>query len=439
MCKQLARVSLIVLLVALGYLSSVLAQVEQITHGSPLVVPLHSIVSVRTLPPLSAAAPSGTPSAIPRRFRTPDPEGLRLWKDFLRKNPDALKTAPGVVTQGPPNALVAPSPASPSSRMSDLAAPFLFPDPRGLQMWQDYLREHPNAVPMATGISTSTASQVPPNAPASSSPSSEHQFDGLSNADNIPFNVYDHPPDPNLGVGPGHVFQMVNHAGRITYKDGSRVPSAPDDFALSDFFWLEPEFFGVDPRIIYDAQSGRWFGTYLQFNADPEVRKSSIMLAVSTTSDPTDDFCLWQLGNPTYEDFIQDFPHIGVSSNKVAVSYNGVGFTGNWEGAGVYVIDKAELTALPCSPSASGWRYQPMREFVTLQPAQSLSGTNDIYMATWAGISEEYSILEVVRLSGLPPDLIWATTFRDIRTLHAPPDAHQKDSDVLLDTGWPIS
>src|SRR5256885_7244198 len=55
-------------------------------------------------------------------------------------------------------------------------------------------------------------------------------------------------------------------------------------------------FRSSDPRVIYDAISGRWFATYLQYSI--AASSSSIILAVSTTSDPTGSFCRYRIGNP---------------------------------------------------------------------------------------------------------------------------------------------
>ena len=99
-------------------------------------------------------------------------------------------------------------------------------------------------------------------------------FEGLSDADNTSITgIAALPPDDNLGVGPDHVFQMTNIVGRITNKSGGALSS----FSLNSFFNVDSAFDESDPRVIYDAGSGRWLATYLQFSYP--MRRSSIILA----------------------------------------------------------------------------------------------------------------------------------------------------------------
>ena len=85
------------------------------------------------------------------------------------------------------------------------------------------------------------------------------QFEGLSDADDIAVvKAQANPPDNGLAAGPGHVVQMVNIVGRTTDKTG-KIVSGP--FSLKSFFDGDPDAEGSDPRILYDALSGRWFAT----------------------------------------------------------------------------------------------------------------------------------------------------------------------------------
>ena len=253
-------------------------------------------------------------------------------------------------------------------------------------------------------------------------------FEGLTNDDNaaiIGFVVI--PPDDNLAVGPDHVFQIVNLVGRITTKTGSTLSS----FSLGSFFNVDSGFFEGDPRVIYDAMSGRWFATYLEFSDD--ASQSSIILAVSTTSDPTGVFCRYRLGNPTTEGFIQDFPMIGVSDDKVVVSYNGFTFPSYFAvfiGAGYYVIKKTDLTT--CAGSLAVNRVAPNVNAFTIHPAQSLSATSDLYMAEALDSGTQ---IKVYKVSGVPGSTVTTTTtIAPIRAGVPPPLAPQLGSGVLLDT-----
>ncbi|HET7340238.1 MAG TPA: hypothetical protein VFL90_02160, partial [Methylomirabilota bacterium] len=207
-------------------------------------VPLHAITSVHTLPPPAAEA----------------------WRD-----------------RGPRKPLLLPSGSE------------------AVRRWKENLR-HGHPAPRGQGhVAIDTAP-----APAGSTPlvgTVVGQFEGLANADNDA--VYGTalgilPPDNNLGVGPDHVFQIVNIVGRTTDKTGATART----FDLNSFFALDFLYSESDPKVIYDAASGRWFATYLEFaDFSPFFADSSIMLAVSQTSDPNGSFCLYKLGNPTSESF----------------------------------------------------------------------------------------------------------------------------------------
>src|SRR5262249_40268691 len=173
--------------------------------------------------------------------------------------------------------------------------------------------------------------------------SSVFGFEGPSDADNtalIGFSVL--PPDSNIGAGPDHLFQVVNSVGKISTKTGTPVSS----FTLRSFFGLDPNTNETDPRVLFDVLSQRWFASYAQFNATA----STIVLAVSTSSDPTGTFCRYRLGNPTTETFQLDFPQLGVSDDKVVVAYDAFSFPGASLGAGYFVINKADLIGCAAAP-----------------------------------------------------------------------------------------
>ena len=88
------------------------------------------------------------------------------------------------------------------------------------------------------------------------------QFEGISNADNKAFGISAFPPDNNLAAGPAHIFQITNVVGRITDKTGGVIQT----FAVEGSFAVDAGFDSSDPRVIYDAVSGRWFATHFQFS-----------------------------------------------------------------------------------------------------------------------------------------------------------------------------
>jgi hypothetical protein len=254
-------------------------------------------------------------------------------------------------------------------------------------------------------------------------------FDGLSNSDNAALTGGSRflPPDSVLGVGPIHVFQMVNVVGRITNKSGTGASS----FRLASFFGVDPGFDETDPRVAYDAVSQRWFAVYLQFS--DSLGSSSIILAVSTGSDPTGSFCRYRIGNPTTETFIQDFPKLGFSDDKVIVTYNAFTFAETFLGAGYYVLKKADLTA--CAGSVATNRVAPNGSRSTIFPAEAGTSTAAAFLAMHDPFTS--SLLRVITVTGVPGVSMVAESDAplSIRPWSVPPSAAQAGSAQLLDTG----
>ena len=353
-------------LVVLGHPSILIAQE---TRTLPLLqsIPPHSIVDVHTLPPPS------------------------------------LSTSPGEI----PTELT----------------PLLVPDPEGLRKWKGFIEDVPRGLPEGPGFVEDTASIAEP--PLSQTLTVMRQFEGLANSDNVAIlSSLVLPPDPNLGVGPAHVFQMANFVGRITDKTGANATS----FSLRSFFNLDTGFGETDPRVIYDAVGARWFGVYLQHSKS--VGSSSLIVAVSRTSDPTGAFCLYRLGNPTAETFQHDFPILGVSDDKVVVSYMGFAFSPNtFVGSGYYALSKARLMA--CE-AAGLVRFAPDPSRSVQYPVQSLTSTSDLYLVLHRAVNQ----LALFTVKGTPEasPVTETSTFLAIHDWSAPPDAPQPGSGVLLRT-----
>jgi len=311
----------------------------------------------------------------------------------------------------------------PGQAVIEQKKPFLVPDVEALRRLKRRLQV-PGALPQTTNFVKDTAG---PSAPSVTAPAASQQFEGLSQVDNVATTgAAVLPPDPNLGVGPNEIFQMVNQVGRITDKSGS--PNSASTFDLATFFSIF--FQGSDPRIIYDANSGRWFATYLEF--EPFFSYSAIILAVSTSSSPT-LFCKYQIPGPT--NVLQDFPQLGVSDNKVVVSYNGYRFPSltSYAGAGYYVVDKAGLLACGSSVTAAEAAPDPAR--ATIFPVQSLGSTNDLYMAMHTPSSSSLALMTV---SGVPGVTVVTETTASLPVnpwVAPPPAVQQGTSGALLDTG----
>lgn len=193
------------------------------------------------------------------------------------------------------------------------------------------------------------------------------------------------PPDTQVAVGPTEIIEMVNNSASVWSKSGSLISTLD----LNSLFGI-PELVGSDPRVIYDASSGRFFATYISYNPPPY----NLFFGNDTTVQ-----VLWSLGSAptgygdwngcTYVDTtgrLHDNPALGVSDDKVAIGTDVFAWPQAAQdpslaplGADTLLIDKS--TALsnttPC-PAA----YLPPVNAGIIRPAQSLSPTAPLYMAS---------------------------------------------------------
>lgn len=174
------------------------------------------------------------------------------------------------------------------------------------------------------------------------------------------------PPDQGLSVGGGYVVEAINTALRVYETDGSAASSTTP---LNHLFGLAPEVirsnppvfgdFTADPKCYFDPDTGRFFVTLLQLGVVPSTGdftgKSSVMIAVSQTSDPTTS--AWDIykidttndgtgGTPSHPNCpcFGDQPLIGADANGFYITTNEYPqFAAGFNGAQVYALDKFAL------------------------------------------------------------------------------------------------
>jgi len=250
----------------------------------------------------------------------------------------------------------------------------------------------PAANALDSAFSAETQSQTPPSV----SPAS---FEGLNNDDNGALTGFiTRPPDPQLAVGPNHVFEMVNISGRIYTRTGATVQS----FALSSFFGVPSNYSHTDPKIIYDALSGRWFASYVSYINGPGGSNDfgRLHLAISQTSDPTG---AWNVYYRSYSQNFPDYPGIGVTNDKFTISSNVFDIDAAinaYRGEETVVIEKADVVAGVPAASVGLFAFPLNLSRFTVRPAHSLSSVADQYLVTRSGTSA--TTLTVIRITGTP-------------------------------------
>ena len=178
------------------------------------------------------------------------------------------------------------------------------------------------------------------------------------------------PPDPWVAVGPNDIVQATNASIRISSRSGT----LRQEVSLPSFF-AEPagETFDGDPRVLWDPLHARWLA--VEMSGDCSV--GNLHLAVSDTIDPSGG---WTVYSWSASGAIMDYPGLGVSSDKVAVSVNRFGSspcaTGTYQGADVIVVDAATLVA---EPAELPWAHSGVDpNLFTWRPAEGLSAGADL-------------------------------------------------------------
>lgn len=266
----------------------------------------------------------------------------------------------------------------------------------------------------ALSVGPTTAALV-----ASTSPHILSGFVGLTQAD-----TGTSVPDVQVAAGPTHIVELVNYKVAIFDKQGNRVML----IGLKEFFGATNTMF--DPRVLYDAISGRWFASAAEY-LDPARRPPTpVRLAVSTTSDPTGTWRIYLVtgrGDP-------DQPYIGVSDDKVIVSWNSFRASdGSWLGAEYAALRKADLLNGVNPPGTT--LFNPEKDILGAFPVQSHSPTTTQYMV--GRMWKTNNSVQFYAITGTPGVSAAAKkTIITTKVLGFSPDAPQPGTTTQIDTNF---
>lgn len=245
------------------------------------------------------------------------------------------------------------------------------------------------------------------------------------------------PPDTQVAVGPTNVVEFVNASGRITDRAGVQISS----FNLSSLFGppdnaMNAPFYS-DPRVVYDALSGRFFASELIFdscNPAPPPKgsgcttnnNSEVDLAVSTDNTGT-KWTVYDIQN-NQTNTLFDQPKLGVSSDKIVMTWNNTGFAGPYQ---FVVVQKSDLLA----GGNIGLYFFPLdTTHFNVIPVISLDPTDDEYAVN---MDQNSSTLTVTTFTGTPNANNVAKTDTDLSvgSISTPPGAQQPSPGPNLDSG----
>jgi hypothetical protein len=175
-------------------------------------------------------------------------------------------------------------------------------------------------------------------------PSTQQNFEGLSNQDN--FNIFGfrvNPPDPDGEVGPNNYVEMVNLTFAVYDKSGNKLLGPVDTGTLWSGFAVpdctEPS---GDPVVLYDQITDRWIlSQFTTSGLDDPSKPFWNCVAVSTTSDPTGSYYRYAFETGHFQ-FFPDYPKYGNWTDSYVLTTREFGPTTEY-GIGVYALEKNKM------------------------------------------------------------------------------------------------
>jgi hypothetical protein len=175
-------------------------------------------------------------------------------------------------------------------------------------------------------------------------PSTQQNFEGLSNQDN--FNIFGfrvNPPDPDGEVGPNNYVEMVNLTFAVYDKSGNRLLGPVDTGTLwSGFAVPDCTDPSGDPVVLYDQITDRWIlSQFTTSGLDDPSKPFWNCVAVSTTSDPTGSYHRYAFETGHFQ-FFPDYPKYGNWTDSYVLTTREFGPTVEY-GIGVYALEKNKM------------------------------------------------------------------------------------------------
>jgi hypothetical protein len=225
-----------------------------------------------------------------------------------------------------------------SPPLRDLAASRIAPD-------ADDPSDEPDLGPTAAGDGPFTSDGALQSALLPTTiPSTQQNFEGLSNEDNVNVGLFRvNPPDPNGEVGPNNYVEMTNLAFAVYDKSGNKLLGPVDTGTLWSGFAVpdctEPS---GDPVVLYDQITDRWVLSQFTTSGLSDPSKPFWnCVAVSTTSDPTGSYYRYAFETGHFQ-FFPDYPKYGNWTDSYVLTTREFGPTIEY-GIGVYALEKNKM------------------------------------------------------------------------------------------------
>jgi transcriptional regulator CtsR len=269
-----------------------------------------------------------------------------------------------------------------------------------------------------------------------SAPVLDSSFAGLGNPPRSQGDVI--PPDTMGAVGPNHLVSLLNSDFGVFDKTTGAVLQK---ISLQSF-WAslgtatgQPANFPFDPKVFYDPSSDRFFAVTL---GGPNSPNSWILVAVSSTSDPTGAWRKWAIdadrdNNTQQFNNWADFPGVGLDPNNLYVCANMFSNGDAFQYGKIWVIPKPQLLSGGASLTWTEFRDPPGSSF-SMQPAYTFGAAPAEYFL-FEGSSSLLLMARIDNTSGTP---VWhaptAVTIAAYTVSDLLAGAPQSGNDNTIDT-----
>jgi len=154
------------------------------------------------------------------------------------------------------------------------------------------------------------------------------------------------PADPQIAVSKTHIVQVTNSDIAFFSKTGTKQfqqGMGPNSF----FSGVGAGNFTFDPKVFFDAGSGRFFVVCL--DEDDTAKTSAFLIAVSDDSDPNGKWTKYKVDNKYKKDAVEawlDYEGWGFNKDTVVATGNMFTFGGGYAGlVRAFVFKKSEMLA----------------------------------------------------------------------------------------------
>ena len=218
------------------------------------------------------------------------------------------------------------------------------------------------------------------------------------------------PADVQVAAGPTAVVQTVNSSIGIWTTAGQPLRNQTLAAFFSGGGVDRSQDTMTDPRVLWDPQSGRFFGAVF------DVSRIELVIGFSLTADPLGPWSVYSLPSSG----CPDQPRLGTSDTLVVISddlFSSCRGRGRFLGGEVNVLNKQDLLAGAAAPRRTS--FGPDVRFAAITPAVSLTPTPVAYLSAVSSTGDG------IQLIGIDTATVSSLPFRTVRLASALSGADQ--------------